>query len=90
MIFEMKHKISLLLNQKIWKYLYVNNIFIDSLFLYLSNILFKLILELGNTFNKRQPHLKLQRLLEEGLLLEGGACLTVDTQRYVAFKLDIY
>ena len=53
MIFEMKHKISLLLNQKIWKYLHVNNIFIDSLFLYLSNILFKLILELGNTFNKR-------------------------------------
>ena len=53
MVFEMKHKTSVLLNQKIRKYVRVNDIFIVSLFLYISHILFKLILEPGNISNKR-------------------------------------
>ena len=53
MAFEMKHKTSLLLNQNIRKYVNVNNIFIVSLFLCISDILFKLILEPDNISNKR-------------------------------------
>ena len=53
MVFEMRHNTSLLLNQKIRKYVHINNIFIVSLFLCISDIFFKLILEPGNISNKR-------------------------------------
>ena len=52
MVFLMKSKTSLLLNQKIRNYLNVSIIFIVSLFVYLAHILFKLILEIGNISNK--------------------------------------
>ena len=52
MVFLIKQKTSLLLNQKIWNYLHVNNIFIVSLFAYLFHNLFKLVLEHGNVSKK--------------------------------------
>ena len=52
MVFLIKHKSSLLLNQKMRNYLHVDKFFIVSLFAYLFDNLFRLILERGNISSK--------------------------------------